>query len=61
MPNDKDNGNNDRENGNSSGSKYDERAGTKGSGDKEYDKNLESRQDQSNKDQQEQQGEDEEN
>jgi len=41
------------------GSTYDERAGTKGSGDSSYDKNLESRQDQSNKDQQEQQGKDE--
>ena len=55
MINDKNNDNNDKD----SGSKYDKMAGTEGSGDPKYDENLANRQDQSNKDQQEQQGEDE--
>jgi hypothetical protein len=58
MPNNKDNGNNDRENENSRGSKYDEMAGTQGSGDKAVDKKYEEAQDQANRDRREQQGED---
>ena len=54
MLNDKDNGNDKNQ-----GSSYDEKAGTKGSGNSSYNKDLENRQDQSNKDQQEQQGKDE--
>ncbi|MGE4555020.1 MAG: hypothetical protein AB7D02_02780 [Candidatus Paceibacterota bacterium] len=56
MSNDKDN-NNDKDS--DSGSKYDRAAGTKGTDDPKYDKDLESRQDQSNRDRQEQQGEEE--
>jgi len=51
---------NDRRDEDSRGSKYDEMAGTEGSGDSKYDEDLASRQDQSNEDQQEQQGADEE-
>jgi hypothetical protein len=39
------------------GSKYDKQAGTKGSGDKTYDKKLAEAQDQADKDRKEQQGE----
>jgi len=59
MRNDRNN-DRDEESKSSSGSKYDKQAGTKGSGSPKYDKDLESRQDQANRDRQEQQGEDEE-
>lgn len=50
----------DNKKNSTSGNKYDRRAGLKGSGNKEYDDDLEIRQDQSNRDREEQQGKDEE-
>ena len=50
----------DNKKNSTSGNKYDRMGGLKGSGNPEYDKDLEIRQDQSNRDREEQQGRDEE-